>query len=78
MDQAKLHNSINRLSKTTKENLLKRRTIILVFPVEPIVLQLTGNPRLSRRALRCPSGRLAAEAPGTVTVPEFACTYVSS
>jgi hypothetical protein len=31
MDQAKLHNSINRFSKTTKEDLLKRRTIILVF-----------------------------------------------
>jgi hypothetical protein len=31
MDQAKLHNSINRLSKAIKEGLPKRRTIILVF-----------------------------------------------
>jgi hypothetical protein len=31
MDQAKLHNSISKLSMTSKEDLLKRRTIILVF-----------------------------------------------
>ena len=50
----------------------------LGFPVEPIVLQLTDNPRLSQRALRCPSGRIAVEAPGIRRVPDSACTYVYS
>ena len=35
MDQAKLHNSFNRLSKAIIEVLLKRRTIILVFQWNP-------------------------------------------
>ena len=71
MDQAKRHNSISRICTIDRKCPAETANHHLGFPVEPIVLQLTKGSRLSRRALCCPPDRDAAEAPGTVTVPDF-------
>jgi hypothetical protein len=78
MDQAKLHNSFNRPTKAIENDLLKRRTIILVFQWNQSCYNSPTTRGSAVGLFAVPPGRIAVEAPGTRQVPDSACTYVSS